>query len=137
MKILLIDDDPSIRRAVELLLTRAGHEALSAATGAQGAALAAASAPDAILLDWRLEDESGADVCRRLKSDARTRKVAVFALSADDDPRTRAQMLDCGAAAILKKPFSPASLAGQIEREYSRLRRERGADPPRTRGEPE
>ena len=125
MKILLIDDDPSIRRAAELILTRAGHETLSAASGAQGLALAVSASPDAILLDWRLGAESGAEVCRRLKADERTRGVPVLALSAEKEPAALSEMISCGAAAVLSKPFSPAELAGRVERALQRLRRDR------------
>lgn len=115
MLILIIDDDPAIRKIAALVLRKEGHEVAEAASGGDGLAAAAERTPDVILLDWRLPDMGGLEVLRALKAGARTAAAPVLVLTAsaqDEDARRAAR--DGGAVDVLAKPFRPSALPGLI-----------------------
>ncbi len=127
MRILIIDDDPAIRKIAALVLRKAGHEAVEAASGSDGLAAAAARTPDIVLLDWRMPDMGGLEVLRALKTDARTQAVPVLVLTAsahEEDARRAAR--DGGAAGVLAKPFPPTALPGLIADALARAGRPQG-----------
>ena len=66
-KILVIDDDPSLLRALRLGLRSGGHDVLTAASGEQGVTQTAVSSPDIVILDLGLPDIDGLEVCRRIR----------------------------------------------------------------------
>lgn len=80
--VLLVDDDWLNRDLMRALLKRAGFRCAEATTGARALELAASHPPDLILLDVRLDDMSGFDVCTRIKGDAQTRAIPVILLTA-------------------------------------------------------
>lgn len=116
LKVLIIDDDPSIRRVAAFALSRAGHEVSQAADGEQGVAMAAAESPDVILLDMRMPGVDGPEACRRLKADPKTSRIPVVFLSASTGPDEEKRCLALGAAGLLPKPFDPASLEAGVAR---------------------
>jgi CheY-like chemotaxis protein len=75
--VLVVDDDANARLLVRTLLGYAGHDALEAAGGAEGLALAAAHRPDLVLLDLSMPTMSGAEFVRALRADAQTKDIAV------------------------------------------------------------
>jgi two-component system, sensor histidine kinase len=79
--LLVVDDDEANRYAIGRMMRRVGFEVLEAASGEEGLRLAA-SGPELILLDVRLPDISGFEVCRRLKTDPRTSSIPVLQMSA-------------------------------------------------------
>lgn len=113
MKILAVDDDDSIRELLALQLTRHGYEVLTAADGAE--ALAKASQAEFILLDLMLPKIDGYEVCRRLKSDERTKEIPIIMLTAKAEEIDTVLGLELGADDYLAKPFSMRELLARIK----------------------
>jgi len=113
LKILAVDDDDSIRELLALQLTRHGYEVLTAADGAE--ALAKASQAEFILLDLMLPKIDGYEVCRRLKSDERTKEIPIIMLTAKAEEIDTVLGLELGADDYLAKPFSMRELLARIK----------------------
>jgi two-component system, OmpR family, response regulator MprA len=110
--ILVVDDDPPIRRMLDRTLAAEGYAVESAADG--GAALVAIerSAPDLIVLDVAMPGVDGLAVCRRLR--AKGLATPVLLLTARDDLRDRVEGLDAGADDYLVKPFATEELLARV-----------------------
>jgi two-component system, cell cycle response regulator DivK len=114
--ILVIED---IRDQAELwadVCAQAGLNAMTAATGLQGYRRALDVHPALILLDLKLPDIDGWEVCRRLKTDPRTTSIPVVILTAHDERDGPGRAAAAGCAAFLKKPCPPAELVAVIKR---------------------
>lgn len=114
-RILVIEDDPSIRLGLEDTLRAKGYDVSVATRGADGLALAESERPDLIVLDIMLPDTTGFDVCRQLKS--RSSAVAntpVIILSARGAELDRVRGLELGADDYVTKPFSLMELLARI-----------------------
>jgi DNA-binding response OmpR family regulator len=110
--VLVVDDDPAARRLVSIWLEERGFAVHDAQDGESGLREAARLNPDVVLLDWRLPDESGPSVCRRL-SEAVPRPAIVM-LTGLDDPRDRDAARKAGADDFLTKGLDPDTLAERI-----------------------
>jgi len=110
----IVDDDPSMRRALERLAQSAGFEARGFATGSEFLAAERTDGPACVVLDLRLPDMHGLEVQRRL---ARTDPglLAVVVTGYGDD-LTRREALASGATAFLSKPFDDQTLLDAIRR---------------------
>jgi CheY-like chemotaxis protein len=114
--VLVIED---VRDQAELwsdICAEAGLNAVTASTGVQGYQRALDSQPAIILLDLMLPDIDGWDVCRRLKTDGRTKHIPIVILTAREEPRGARRAIDAGCAAYLKKPCPPNELVATIRR---------------------
>lgn len=109
--VLVVDDEPHIRRALRLNLGVRGFEVIEATTGADALATAAAQHPDVVLLDLGLPDVDGMVVLETLR---RTTTAAVIVLTVRDDERSKREALDAGADDYITKPFDMADLIGRI-----------------------
>ena len=117
MKILVCEDQDSIRKMIEALVTARGYEVLSAANGAQALELAQAQVPAVALLDLTMPGEfDGLEVCRRLRAQSSTSNIPILIVTALDDEGSRQQARLAGATAYYTKPFSPIALLREIER---------------------
>ena len=105
--LLVIDDEPQIRRVVRNAFKDNGTRVLEAATGAQGIDLAAAEHPDLIILDLGLPDVVGADVCREIR---KWSSAPILVLSARHSEEEKVALLDAGADDYVTKPFSTVEL---------------------------
>lgn len=108
-KILVIEDEPGIRKVIDRLLRQFGYDTLLAANGLDGIRLFAMNAPDVslVLLDWNLPGTSGRETLMRmveLRPDIRVILVTGAAEATTDDRATR------DTASILLKPFTPTEL---------------------------
>jgi CheY-like chemotaxis protein len=122
VRILVVEDQDSIRRMIEALVQARGYEVVAVASGAKAIDLAAASPPDVVLLDLMLPGQyDGFEVCRRLRRDPSTREVPVVILSALEDDQSRAKAAEAGATAYYTKPFSPIALLKEIDRLRAQL----------------
>ena len=102
--ILVVDDRPANRYTVAHALKRAGYDVIEAETGTEALELAK-QVPSAILLDVKLPDILGCEVCRRLKANPRTSHIPVLQLSAAFvDNESRVYALESGADAYLTQP---------------------------------
>ena len=114
--ILNVDDRESSRYVRARILRQAGFEIRDAAAGHQALALIEADPPDLVLLDVNLPDISGFEVCRRIKSDVRTREIPVIQISAElRDDSSRVAGLEGGADVYLVEPVTPELLVSTIK----------------------
>jgi two-component system response regulator MprA len=125
MRVLIVDDDRSLREALRRALVLGGYETVSAATGQEALARVAEAAPDALVLDIGLPDLDGLDVCRRLRGEGN--RVPVLMLTARDAIEDRIDGLDAGADDYLVKPFDVGELKARLR---ALLRRSSGDDAP-------
>lgn len=105
--LLVIDDEPQIRRVIRNAFQTPTLRVLEATTGSQGIDLAAAERPDLIILDLGLPDMAGADVCREIRQWSAT---PILVLSARHSDQEKVQLLDAGADDYVTKPFSTVEL---------------------------
>ena len=110
-RVLVVDDDPTVRQVVTTYLEAAGHEVVEAADGGQ-ALVAAAPPPDLVVLDVMLPGTDGLEVCRRLRQASAVPIVMLSALGEEDD---RVVGLELGADDYVVKPFSPRELVLRVE----------------------
>ena len=116
MRILVVEDQDSIRRMIEALVGARGHKVTAVGTGTKALDVASTDPPDMVLLDLMIPGHDGFEVCRRLRSDPATSHVPVLIISALDDPESRAKAAEAGATAYYTKPFSPIALLKEIDR---------------------
>ena len=95
--VMIVDDDQMNRELLETVVKRAGYSVIHANTGAQALRMVAEQAPNLILLDVRLGEMSGYDVCARIKSDPATRSIQIIILTAADNEQDRQDALQAGA----------------------------------------
>ena len=110
--ILVIDDDESLRDTIGLMLEREGFEAVLAADGKSGYALALGRKPALVLVDLRLPEMSGTEVCKQLR--AAKVKTPIIVLSAVGDEVDKVLLLELGADDYVVKPFGTRELLARI-----------------------
>jgi two-component system KDP operon response regulator KdpE len=110
-RILLVDDEASIQRAVGPLLRSRGYLVDIASTGTEALRMFAERAPDLIVLDLGLPDVEGTEVCRRVRASS---KVPIVVLSARGAEADKVNALDLGADDYVTKPFGPEELLARI-----------------------
>jgi DNA-binding response OmpR family regulator len=109
--LLLVEDDPSIRMAIELALTRQGHQVATAATGEEGLELWQSQRPELVVLDVMLPGIDGFEICRRIR---RTDQVPIILLTARSDDIDVVVGLESGADDYVVKPVQPRVLDARI-----------------------
>jgi two-component system phosphate regulon response regulator PhoB len=112
--ILVVDDEADIRELVEYNLAKEGYKVVCAATGEEALKKARAGVPDLIILDLMLPGVDGLEVCRLLKSDARTQRIPIVMLTAKGEESDIVAGLELGAADYVTKPFSPRVLVARV-----------------------
>jgi|SRR5215211_767517 len=110
--VLVVDDDPAARRLVSIWLEERGFSVYDAQDGETGLREAARLNPDVVLLDWRLPDESGPSVCRRLSETVP--RPAIVMLTGLNDARDRDAARKAGADDFLVKGIDPETLADRL-----------------------
>ncbi len=111
-QVLVVDDDASVRRALDRALVIHGFEVQSAASGADALRMLAARAPDVVVLDVSMPEVDGIEVCRRLRAAGDT--TPVLMLTARDSVGDRVAGLDAGADDYLLKPFALEELLARL-----------------------
>ena len=126
-RILVVEDDPSIRMGLEDTLTAKGYEVDVVGKGGEGAERALSGRYDLVVLDVMLPDIDGFEVCRRIRgAKGPARRVPVIVLSARGAELDRVRGLELGADDYVTKPFSLMELLARVA---SVLRRAQGDDP--------
>ena len=110
-RILVVDDEPQILRAVGTSLRGAGYDVATATNATEAISTAAMRPPAAVILDLVLPDGSGVDVCRELR---RWTDVPILVLSAVGDEREKVDALDAGADDYVTKPFGIDELLARL-----------------------
>jgi DNA-binding response OmpR family regulator len=119
-RVLVVDDEPTIREVVSRYLVRAGYETTVAATGREAIRHAGSERPDVVVLDLMLPDVDGLEVMRRLRQQDRDR-TAIVLLTARGEESDRVVGLRLGADDYVVKPFSPAELVARVDAMLRRL----------------
>lgn len=109
--ILVIDDEPQLRRALESVFTQRGYEVVQAASGEDGLVRVAEKAPDVVILDLMLPGMSGIETARALR---RMTKAPILVLSVKGAEEDKILALDQGADDYLTKPFSTGELLARV-----------------------
>jgi len=116
--LLFIEDDDGIRLALSMALEDEGYSVREAANGTEGLASFRQSAPDLVLLDLRLPDMSGFDVCRALRAES---IVPIIMITAQTDTHDMVAGLEAGADDYVTKPVVPKELAARIRASLRRV----------------
>jgi two-component system, OmpR family, KDP operon response regulator KdpE len=124
-RILLVDDEPAIQRAVGPLLRARGYDVSVARTGAEALRLFGERTPDLIVLDLGLPDLEGTEVCRRIRASS---NVPIVVLSARGAEADKVNALDLGADDYVTKPFGPDELLARIRVALRRVMSEEKAE---------
>src|SRR5713101_8152945 len=111
VRVLVVDDEPQILRALEITLRREGYDVDAARSAGEALAHAAARPPEAIILDLLLPDGSGTEVCRELR---RWNDAPILVLSAVGEEKEKIEALDAGADDYVTKPFSGDELLARL-----------------------
>ena len=117
--VLVIDDEPQLRRLLRLTLVDAGYTVREAATGQGGLDEIARLSPDAIVLDLGLPDLSGVEVLKRLREN---HAVPVLILSVFGEEARKVAALDAGADDYLSKPFGDGELLARLRAQLRRIK---------------
>ena len=110
-RVLIVDDEPQILRAVQIHLRAAGYAVDTAATAQEALTKAAMRPPEAIVLDVLLPDGRGTDICRALREWS---AAPIVMLSAVDEEKEKIDALDAGADDYITKPFSGDELLARL-----------------------
>jgi two-component system phosphate regulon response regulator PhoB len=124
-RVLIVEDEPSIRDMVAFALGKAGMQAIHAADARAAQSAIADQVPDLILLDWMLPGMPGIDFARRLRREDLTRDIPIIMLTARGDEVDRVNGLDAGVDDYVVKPFSARELIARIR---ALMRRAHGED---------
>ena len=116
-RVLVVDDEPQILRALQLKLKTAGYAVETATTAAEALMKAAMRPPEAIILDLLLPDGSGTEVCRELRTWS---TVPIVVLSAVGEEGEKIAALDAGADDYVTKPFSGDELLARLRAQLRR-----------------
>jgi two-component system, OmpR family, KDP operon response regulator KdpE len=122
-RVLVVDDEPQILRALRVVLRDAGFEAVPASTAREALDLAAVHLPDAAIIDLVLPDGDGIDVTRTLR-EWTTAPIIVLSAIGEEDEKVRA--LEAGADDYVTKPFGPRELVARLQAALRRAAKEPG-----------
>jgi len=120
--VLLVEDEPAQRELLAYNLESEGFDVITADNGEDGLILVDENDPDLIVLDWMMPQLSGIEVCRRLKSNSKTRQIPVIMLSARAEEVDRVRGLETGADDYVVKPYSVIELMARVKAHLRRIR---------------
>lgn len=122
-KILIVDDDPELLRLIGLALHRAGYEPVAAQNAEDALRKLRGEQPALVILDVMLPGASGIDLCRQLRSQARTLPLPIIMLSARAQVDDKIEGLEAGADEYLTKPVSPKEMVARVNSLLERTER--------------
>lgn len=117
-RILVIDDDPQIRRAMRATLTARDYQVSDARTGQEGLEMLRSSSYDMVLLDINMAGMSGLETCRLIRAGS---EIAIIMLTVSNAEKDKVDALDAGADDYITKPFSIPELLARIRATLRRL----------------
>jgi two-component system phosphate regulon response regulator PhoB len=127
-KVLVVEDEPAIAELIAVNLRHNGFAPVWAEDGPSAQRELDAVLPDVILLDWMLPGQSGLQLARRWRADARTRAIPILMLTARGDEPDKVAGLDAGADDYITKPFSTQELLARIRAVLRRRAPEQAAE---------
>lgn len=122
-RLLLIDDEPKLLRALELTFRTEGYEVLTARSGEEALMRLAEALPDLIVSDIRMPGMDGYSLARKLRNSPRTSLIPIVFLTAKDQLEDRLQGLKTGVDSYLTKPFEMEELLAVVANILSRVKR--------------
>src|SRR2546425_4643311 len=123
-QLLVVEDEPDIRKLIVLHLERDGFECRTAASGLDAVQEVTSRPPALVVLDVMLPGIDGFEVCRRIRGNADTSAVPIIMLTAKADEVDRVVGLELGADDYLVKPFSPKELVARVRAVLRRTQRQ-------------
>lgn len=114
-KILIVDDENSIRELVKYNLTKEGFQIDEAEEGNKALELIAKNSPNLIVLDLMLPGIDGLEICRKLRQNEKTAQIPIIMLTARAEEVDKIVGLEMGADDYLTKPFSPRELVARVK----------------------
>ena len=127
LKILVVDDEPQIRKQLKIGLSGYGYEVFTASNGQEALMITAQQQPDMLILDISLGSEpNGIEICRQLREWSR---VPIIMLSVHGEDKMKVEALHIGADDYLTKPFSMEELEARIQAVLRRMASEPGTNP--------
>jgi two-component system, OmpR family, phosphate regulon response regulator PhoB len=112
---LIVEDDSALAELLVWHFDSAGYKVRHTPDGSEALLMVREQIPDAIILDWMLEQISGIEVCRQLRRSSETAHVPIIMLTARGDEDDRIRGLSTGADDYVTKPFSPRELLARVE----------------------
>ena len=111
MRILVVDDDPSVQTALRILLARDGYAVATAGNGLQALEAFADERFDLVVLDWMMPEMDGLEACRRIRDRS---AVPILMLTARSSESDKVRVLDAGADDYVTKPFGPREFLARV-----------------------
>jgi two-component system KDP operon response regulator KdpE len=127
-RILVVDDDPQIRRVLRVTLTAHGYEVSDARSGEEALERLRCENYDLVLLDMNMHDTGGIKVCRTLRCGRHGFELAIIMLTVRDTEKDKVDALDAGADDYVTKPFSIPELLARIRAALRRIPSDPGLD---------
>jgi two-component system response regulator VicR len=113
--VLIVDDEANIRNILDFSLCSEGYRVVAASDGDEALYMAFTEQPDLIILDVMMPRSDGFEICRRLKSDVRTKNVPVIMLTAKKSRDDRHRGQEVKADEFITKPFSPKHVVERVQ----------------------
>ena len=113
-QVLVVEDETAIAELIAINLRHAGFRVVVASEGRAAQVAVDRVLPDLVVLDWMLPDQSGVQLAKRWRGEARTRELPIIMLTARAEESDKISGLDAGADDYLTKPFSPKELLARI-----------------------
>ncbi|MBB4859505.1 two-component system phosphate regulon response regulator PhoB [Novosphingobium chloroacetimidivorans] len=120
--VLVVEDDRALCDLLAWNLSAEGYDVRSTGDGEEALVMVREQMPDAIILDWMIEQVPGIEVCRQLRKDRETSKIPIVMLTARGEEEDRIRGLKTGADDYVTKPFSPRELMARVEALLRRAR---------------
>ena len=124
-RLLVVDDEPNLLRAVEAVLRGEGFEITTARSGREALVAVAGSLPDLIVSDVRMPGMDGFQLARKLRASTHSALVPIVFLTAKDETEDRIEGFESGVDVYLTKPFEPDELVAVIKSVLQRVERTR------------
>ncbi len=125
--VLVVDDEPAICEAADVLLTDLGYRTIAARSGKEGVRAAARHRPDLILLDITMPDIDGLAACRAIRADPSTADTPIIFITARTETAQKTAAFEMGASDYITKPFDERELSARIQALLRRRAQVRGA----------
>jgi twitching motility two-component system response regulator PilH len=113
-KVLIADDSSTDLKNLEQIVSSAGYQVITAASGKEALAKAKTERPDAILLDVIMPDMNGFQACRAITNDAETRNIPVILVSSKGEKTDKVWGEEQGAKSYVTKPYTPDQILSQL-----------------------
>lgn len=123
--VLIIEDSITLRQMITMALEARGYGVSGAGDGITALHMLVDKLPDAILLDLNLPDIDGFELCKRMKSEPRSRNIPILVMTGLDQPGFEIMAIEAGADDFIAKPVDPLVLDARIEMVVRRTRKER------------